>query len=112
MCRELGFENGYALPRAAYGPNYFRYFAGPYNCRGNETTITQCSAKSTTCYRRSSADYVSIGCYNGTVANGKLCVNGCEFNDTIARKKGRKDMVYLTTHSTHFIYGYIASDIW
>ena len=26
---------------------------------------------------------------------------------------GRKDEVfYLTTHSTHFIYGYIASDIW
>ena len=21
-------------------------------------------------------------------------------------------MFYLTTHSTHFIYGYIASDIW
>ena len=25
---------------------------------------------------------------------------------------GRKDMFYLTTHSTHFIYGYMASDIW
>ena len=22
------------------------------------------------------------------------------------------DMFYLTTHSTHFIYGYMASDIW
>ena len=27
-------------------------------------------------------------------------------------KKGRKEMFYLTTHSTHFIYGYMASDIW
>ena len=26
--------------------------------------------------------------------------------------KGRKNMFYLTTHSTHFIYGYMASDIW
>ena len=26
--------------------------------------------------------------------------------------EGRKDMFYLTTHSTHFIYGYMASDIW
>ena len=26
--------------------------------------------------------------------------------------EGRKEMVYLTTHSTHFIYGYMASDIW
>ena len=27
-------------------------------------------------------------------------------------KEGRKDVFYLTTHSTHFIYGYMASDIW
>ena len=26
--------------------------------------------------------------------------------------EGRKNLFYLTTHSTHFIYGYIASDIW
>ena len=26
--------------------------------------------------------------------------------------KGRKEMFYLTTQSTHFIYGYMASDIW
>ena len=25
---------------------------------------------------------------------------------------GRKEMFYLTTHSTHSIYGYRASDIW
>ena len=25
---------------------------------------------------------------------------------------GRKEMFYLTTHSTHFIYGYMVSDIW
>ena len=27
-------------------------------------------------------------------------------------KEGRKEMFYLTTQSTHFIYGYMASDIW
>ena len=27
-------------------------------------------------------------------------------------KTGRKEMFYLMTHSTHFIYGYMASDIW
>ena len=27
-------------------------------------------------------------------------------------KEGKKEMFYLTTHSTHFIYGYMASDIW
>ena len=28
------------------------------------------------------------------------------------RKEGRKEMFYLTTHSTHFIYGLMAMDIW
>ena len=27
-------------------------------------------------------------------------------------KEGRKEMFYLTTHSTHFVYCYMASDIW
>ena len=27
-------------------------------------------------------------------------------------KEVRKEMFSLTTHSTHFIYGYMASDIW
>ena len=26
--------------------------------------------------------------------------------------RGRKQMFYLKTYSTHFIYGYMASDIW
>ena len=29
----------------------------------------------------------------------------------LQQDKGRKEMFYLTTHSTHFIYGYMASDI-
>ena len=28
------------------------------------------------------------------------------------RKEGRKEMSYLTMHSTHFIYAYMALDIW
>ena len=33
---------------------------------------------------------------------------------TVVKKKERKgkEMLYLTTHSTHFIHGYMASDIW
>ena len=30
----------------------------------------------------------------------------------ISQLKGGKEMFYLTTHSTHFIYGYMASDKW
>ena len=28
------------------------------------------------------------------------------------KRERKKEMFYLTTHSTHFIYGYMASDIW
>ena len=28
------------------------------------------------------------------------------------QKEREREMFYLTTHSTHFIYGYMASDIW
>ena len=31
---------------------------------------------------------------------------------TEEHKEGKKEMFYLTTHSTHFIYGYMTSDIW
>ena len=31
---------------------------------------------------------------------------------TFVYMEGRKEIFYLTTHSTHFIYGYMASDIW
>ena len=34
------------------------------------------------------------------------------FHYHITGKEGTKEMFYLTTHSTHFIYGYMASDIW
>ena len=32
--------------------------------------------------------------------------------NSLSSLQGRKEMFYLTTHSTHFIYGYMASDIW
>ena len=35
-----------------------------------------------------------------------------EMMDGRNRLEGRKEMFYVTTHSTHFIYGYMASDIW
>ena len=38
----------------------------------------------------------------------KSNVTGCCFSII----KREREMFYLTTHSTHFIYGYMASDIW
>ena len=33
-------------------------------------------------------------------------------SDLLSSTEGRKEMFYLTKHSTHFIYSYMASDIW
>ena len=40
-------------------------------------------------------------------------INGERWMDRIVRQvREREKCFYLTTHSTHFIYGYMASDIW
>ena len=41
-----------------------------------------------------------------------LVLFGHNLNINKQHEEGRKEMFYLTTHSTHFIYGYMASDIW
>ena len=40
-----------------------------------------------------------------------LSRTGCSLPST-SSKGGEREILYLTTHSTHFIYGYMASDIW
>ena len=40
------------------------------------------------------------------------CLTKLQYEHFFGYWEGRKEMFYLTTHSTHFIYGYMASDIW
>ena len=59
----------------------------------------------------------------GYVFFGFFTAVDADYNDTLTyrtmgkyatsegRKEERKDMFYLTTHPTHFIYGYMAADI-
>ena len=53
---------------------------------------------------------VSTRCTILSSISGKWCVVG--LRSIPIRKEGRKEMFCLMTHSTHFIYGYMASDIW
>ena len=39
-------------------------------------------------------------------------INLSEYSRTRTHFVREREMFYLTTHSTHFIYGYMASDIW
>ena len=52
---------------------------------------------------------LQVECYPGD--HFQTMVTHCKLVN-IVLKEGRKEMFYLTTHSTHFIYGYMASDIW
>ena len=36
----------------------------------------------------------------------------CTYHIKLTINEREREMFYLTTHSTHFIYGYMASDIW
>ena len=57
-------------------------------------------------YRRSGCMYVCV-CQSVMVGKG-IFIGYC--HKTLMKRE--REMFYLTTHSTHFIYGYMASDIW
>ena len=48
----------------------------------------------------------------GLIRKVKIFVKPFFKKSTLYIVSGRKEMFYLTMHSTHFIYGYMASDIW
>ena len=54
-------------------------------------------------FEKCTEGYVGCGCYLFKYKHWKTDLHPYE---------GRKEMFYLTTHSTHFIYGYMESDIW
>ena len=74
------------------------------------------------------AIYGTVFCLRSTVAQSKksypyVAVAAAGFFSSLSplscfcalifhTNEGRKDIFYLTLHSTHFIYGYMASDIW
>ena len=48
----------------------------------------------------------------GTTDYKRTSVNACHFMPKLSPDEREREMFYLMTHSTHFIYGYMASDIW
>ena len=49
---------------------------------------------------------------HGYIINISTQINNSSGSPIKYRYMFTKEMFYLTTHSTHFIYGYMASDIW
>ena len=72
VCRELGFQNGRALSRGAYGRFYSRSFVRRnITCTGREQSILNCSYSRGRCYSYSNTGYASVHCYNGSLPTGK-----------------------------------------
>ena len=44
--------------------------------------------------------------------SGKVCPTGARLTKIDNNNIYEEEVFYLTTHSTHFIYGYMASDLW
>ena len=51
----------------------------------------------------------SVGCHINIPHSAISCSDQCSTTGVIRRKE---EMFYLATHTTHFIYGYMVSDIW
>ena len=56
--------------------------------------------------------YLGLGYNSLYQLSGRIWVEIWIYEGSCVNREGRKEMFYLTTHSTHFIYGYMASDIW
>ena len=69
-----------------------------YKCKGQQPTFRQFASTRREAFENAGlvACAILLLCLSGTVK--------------VNLKEGK--MFYLTTHSTHFIYGYMASDIW
>ncbi len=66
VCKELGFNNGTALPLGVFGQQRFDTVRPNITCTGNETTLMNCSydkSLSTLCLPYS-VSYASVACYN------------------------------------------------
>ena len=70
---------------------------------------SQCFDKSCNFYKFLSLDSIIFISFDDAV---KLVSSANNPVTHVHHQYHRKDMFYLTTHSTHFIYGYMASDIW
>ena len=67
---------------------------------------SQCASKGATCIRSVST------CGPGFRKKTKEECVETSYNLSMFSMIGRKEVFYLTTHSAHFIYDYMASDIW
>ena len=81
-------------------------FLGPFV---NGRYHTACRYSDPVVWNSASANFIKI-CYYGRQWDLIWC--NVTLTQREREREREREMFYLTTHSTHFIYGYMASDIW
>ena len=73
VCKEIGgFTNGTKLPAGAFGKYYGQTAMHELFCKGNETTVMNCSFDPLRSCSNQHYGYASVSCYNGSTAEGRL----------------------------------------
>ena len=70
--------------------------------------LSICSVLNSVCCKN---NVMVLECYPGSFVVKTHLSKRCLFLFQMWKERER-EMFYLTTHSTHFVYGYMASDIW
>ena len=71
-----------------------------------------CSVSGTGNVIQASGDSLSMFLKQKRISCMYVCMYVCVYVCMYVCVRVQNEMFYLTTHSTHFIYGYMASDIW
>ena len=75
-------------------------------------TVTRSNLQSCETHPHTITEPPPNGMVSWTLLAAFGCLHICVLPSVMCRRKREREMFYLTTHSTHFIYGYMASDIW
>ena len=130
-CKMMGYRYGVSHGSTDSTLPSLAFWVTDVECTGLETSLDKCDitwgksvsksfyrgANRVLCFNKIQGTYIS-SCVTYH-AHRKENLHGVDplsyfsFQPLISlSSEGRKEMFYLTTHSTHFIYGYMASDIW
>ena len=83
--------------------------SGPATNRFNELPCTSVTLFTNTLNKRHRCESENQECVMDVCETCHNVLNGVRRSFMV---KGRKEMFYLTMHSTHFIYGYMVTSIW
>ena len=71
VCKSLGFEDGRAMPKSAFGPQTHNITIPYVKCKGSEKSVFDCDVGAFSNDSCASFTYASVYCSNETIANAR-----------------------------------------